>query len=381
MKTEKSLIVERNLSLDQELKQSVEREKKSSQNVRSLFTKLEIVESEKDFLGESMKELGDELREKNQSVEKIKSEMEAVTNELATVKHQHSTTMKQLKELEADFQKCREKESDVRDRWMKCKSQVDDTNNKLMGKMSEIASLEKKIRKIEKQNRELKRDLGGCGDFLKQTRDEVKTLGKENSLLNDEIRENESRFTKMKTQMDKIIHERDLISKQMLRRQDENELLEKETNVVKTAIERANGMYNERLEDIKLLKNEIRSLRSQSNILKRGLQNTTDMRHEVLQLHRKLNQERNKSKVLEQEMATPMNVHRWRKLNRFDAKRIDLLKKCQRLQQTALMQTAKVSKAEEIIQKLKEKVELLEKDLSSRPIEAVYDKLRAARVN
>lgn len=72
-----------------------------------------------------------------------------------------------------------------------------------------------------------------------------------------------------------------------------------------------NSQYNDRLEDIKLLKIEIKNLRSQRNLLARGSANTADMRQEVLQLNRVLVQERVRTRVLEDEMTTPMNVHRF----------------------------------------------------------------------
>jgi hypothetical protein len=70
-------------------------------------------------------------------------------------------------------------------------------------------------------------------------------------------------------------------------------------------------MYNERLSDIDLLKIEIKNLRTKCDVLQKGLSNTADMRKEVLLLHRKWNQERVRSKVLMEEMNTPMNIHRY----------------------------------------------------------------------
>lgn len=87
-----------------------------------------------------------------------------------------------------------------------------------------------------------------------------------------------------------------------------------------------------RLDDIKLLKIEIKNLRHKNNLLTRGLCNTIDMRQEVLQLHRQLNLERVKSTALEEEMSTPMNIHRWRKLSGKDPEKMDLIVKIQTLQ-------------------------------------------------
>lgn len=92
------------------------------------------------------------------------------------------------------------------------------------------------------------------------------------------------------------------------------------------------AQYQKRLDDIRLLKIEIANLRSQRNLLTRGLANTADMRQEVLQLNRALTQERVRAKALEQEMMTPMNIHRWRKLSGKDPDKMELIQKIHGLQ-------------------------------------------------
>lgn len=90
--------------------------------------------------------------------------------------------------------------------------------------------------------------------------------------------------------------------------------------------------YTDRLEDIRLLKIEIANIRSQKYLLTRGLCNVIDMRQEVLQLGRDLTQERVRSRALEEEMSTPMNIHRWHQLSGRDPEKMDLIFKVQTLQ-------------------------------------------------
>lgn len=132
--------------------------------------------------------------------------------------------------------------------------------------------------------------------------------------------------------MDTALKEKDLIGTQMIKRNEEIGLLKEKLQVIQMALDRGESQYNKRLDDIKLLKIEIANLRSQRNLLTRGLANTADMRQEVLQLNRVLTQERVKSKALEQEMSTPMNIHRWRKLEGNDPDKLDLIVKIQTLQ-------------------------------------------------
>lgn len=157
---------------------------------------------------------------------------------------------------------------------------------------------------------------------------------------------------KLRTQLDSTQNERDLIGTQMIRRNDEIGLLNEKIMIIQMALDRGalifflifqlflrnfffqtgESQYNKRLDDIRLLKIEICNLRSQRNLLTRGMSNTADMRQEVLQLNRVLTQERVRAKALEQEMMTPMNIHRWRKLSGRDPDKMDLIYKVQALQ-------------------------------------------------
>lgn len=115
---------------------------------------------------------------------------------------------------------------------------------------------------------------------------------------------------KLKKQLDNLISEKELVTTQITRKCEEIELLNQKINMMQLALDRSNSQYNDRLEDIKFLKIEIKNLRSQRNLLARGSANTADMRQEVLQLNRVLIQERVRARALENEMTTPMNVHR-----------------------------------------------------------------------
>jgi hypothetical protein len=151
--------------------------------------------------------------------------------------------------------------------------------------------------------------------------------------------------------LDGLTSDKDLISSQITRKCEEIELLNQKINMMQMALDRSNSQYNDRLEDIKFLKIEIKNLRSQRNLLARGSANTAgwymieclkcfsnfinqkilnlsssifcknkylsvimslflDLRQEVLQLNRVLVQERVRARALENEMTTPMNLHR-----------------------------------------------------------------------
>ena len=67
-----------------------------------------------------------------------------------------------------------------------------------------------------------------------------------------------------------------------------------------------------RIEDIRLLKLEIKKLRREKTILQKRVSNVEDLRREVFHLQRELLRERTRCKALEEELENPMNIHRSR---------------------------------------------------------------------
>lgn len=92
------------------------------------------------------------------------------------------------------------------------------------------------------------------------------------------------------------------------------------------------AQYDQRLEDIRLLKVEVKRLRQEKNLLTKSIDNMTDLRQEVFLLERDLTRERLKCRALEEEIQRPLNVHRWRKLEGSDPQALELLQKIQLLQ-------------------------------------------------
>lgn len=92
------------------------------------------------------------------------------------------------------------------------------------------------------------------------------------------------------------------------------------------------AQYAQRLEDIRLLKIEIKRLRQEKNLLSKTISNSTDLKQEVFHLERDLMKWRLKCRALEEELQNPMNIHRWRKLEGSDPELLDLLQKIQILQ-------------------------------------------------
>lgn len=196
----------------------------------------------------------------------------------------------------------------------------------------EILRQNKHIEKVEKEKQLILKDVQSLQVQLQHTRSEMKEKQMDCDRLTKSINESEDRSRALEKQLEGSNNQRDVLNVKLMEHAAEIAQLNEKLTNAQSALNRSEVQYANRLDDIRLLKIEISNLRSQSNTISRGLANTTDMRQEVLQLNRSLTQERIKIKALEQEMTTPMNVHRWRELQGKDPDKMELIDKVQTLQ-------------------------------------------------
>lgn len=169
-----------------------------------------------------------------------------------------------------------------------------------------LADADKKSTRASQQLEALQKEKDSTGFELVKRNDEIRNLNEKLKLMQAALDRGETSFSFLTDENNKmIINARDST---------------------------AEMQYNERLEDIRLLKIEIANIRSHKYLLTRGLCNVIDMRQEVLQLGRDLTQERVRARALEEEMSTPMNIHRWHQLSGRDPEKLDLIFKIQTLQ-------------------------------------------------
>jgi len=74
------------------------------------------------------------------------------------------------------------------------------------------------------------------------------------------------------------MYERDMVGAQLIRRNDELSLVYEKMKIVGTTLDKGEREYKERLEDIRILKLEIRSLRCKINALEKNIKETNDLR-------------------------------------------------------------------------------------------------------
>lgn len=76
-----------------------------------------------------------------------------------------------------------------------------------------------------------------------------------------------------------MINERDILGTQLIRRNDELALLYEKIKIQQSTLNKGEVQYNQRLEDIRILKLEIKKMRRERGILSKSVANVDDLRY------------------------------------------------------------------------------------------------------
>jgi len=161
----------------------------------------------------------------------------------------------------------------------------------------------------------------------------------------------------------------------LVRRNDELALLYEKIKIQQSTLAKGEIQYRQRLQDIRLLKLEIKKLRREKAILNKNVSSIDDLRKEVYHTQRELLRERTRCKALEEELENPMNIHRWRKLEASDPNRYEMILKIQALQKRLIDKTEEVVEKELAIQEKEKLYVELKQILARQPGPEVAEQL------
>jgi len=199
------------------------------------------------------------------------------------------------------------------------------------------------------------------------TQNELDQMNKEVKNLNDLIRDADEERKRQQKELQQVVSERDILGTQLVRRNDELALLYEKIKIQQSTLAKGEIQYRQRLQDIRLLKLEIKKLRREKAILNRNVSSIDDLRKEVYHTQRELLRERTRCKALEEELENPMNIHRWRKLEASDPNQYEMILKIQALQKRLIEKTEEVVEKELAIQEKEKLYEEMNNLLSKQP--------------
>ncbi|XP_038613466.1 cilia- and flagella-associated protein 58 [Tachyglossus aculeatus] len=228
--------------------------------------------------------------------------------------------------------------------------QVDQLKEEITAKESALVRLHLDHQRIEKEKEALKAELVKMKQQALETKHFIEKQESEERKLLKIITESDAERLRQKKELDQVISERDILGSQLVRRNDELALLYEKIKIQQSILNKGETQYRQRVEDIRILKLEIKKLRREKGILARSVANVEELRQEVFHLQREFLKERTRCRALEEELESPLNVHRWRKLEASDPSTFELIQKIHTLQRRLISKTEEVVEKELLLQ-------------------------------
>ncbi|CDI83134.1 hypothetical protein, conserved [Eimeria praecox] len=178
-----------------------------------------------------------------------------------------------------------------------------------------------------------------------------------------------------------ILAERDMLGTQLLKRNQELSLLYEKVRIQESTLAKGEAQYKERLKEIKEWSRQCMAFRRELRNLEGGVAEVESLKREILQLQKELLQERTKVRALTEALATPMNVHRWRRLEGTDPAKVELVKKIQSLQKRLIAKTEEVIERDLQIQEREKLFVQLKTTLNKQPGAEVFARMQSLQTD
>ncbi|NXA85511.1 CFA58 protein, partial [Melanocharis versteri] len=233
--------------------------------------------------------------------------------------------------------------------------QVDQLKEELKEKEAALEKAHLEFQQSEDEKESLKAELLKMTKQALETKAYIENQEAEEKKLLKIIAEADAERLKQKKEFDKVLCERHALGTQLMRRNDEVALLYEKIKIQQAILNRGETEYRQRMEDMRILKLEIKKLRREKGILGKSVANVEELRWEFNHMQKELLREQTRCKILEEELQKPLQVHRWRKLEASDPTTYELILKVQRLQKRLISKTGEVIEKEFLLQE-KEKL-------------------------
>jgi len=313
--------------------------------------------------------LMDEIKIRENQSKDVNKRMEELQGRMGEQEKQHDTIRVDMNNSLKDLADAQREISDLEQDKKSAQRLIDTLRSDISIKDSALVKENYDYRR-EKSQRELFADeISKLKKSISENDISIRTHQAEARRLGTSIRKLEDAASVQKREYDHVIHERDILGTQLIRRNDEVALLYEKMKILQNTKRRGELQYNARLDDIRILKIKVRDLQRQLTISQGGQAGADNMSIKLTLVQKELIRERLKVKALSEELENPINVHRWRKLEGSDPHAYEMVQKIQILQKRLLLKSEEVVKKNTIIREQENRQLEIEKTLARKPQE------------
>jgi chromosome segregation ATPase len=157
--------------------------------------------------------------------------------------------------------------------------QIDQLKEEIQNKEQALVKEHALHQQVEKEKDNLKAELQQMKKIAAETKAYIDSQQAEERKLLKIIQEADAERSRQKKQLEQVIQERDILGTQLVRRNDELALLYEKIKIQQSTLNKGEMQYKGRIEDIRILKLEIKRLRREKKILNVKVTNVDDLRY------------------------------------------------------------------------------------------------------
>ncbi|KAH8284178.1 hypothetical protein KR054_011689 [Drosophila jambulina] len=386
----------------QQLEQTIALHQEAQHEVRALKDTISTMDIKLKKLNEDASKLKKEKTKKLDEIQHWIDKLDAMQNEIhlkenyeielkrtisdleakcSKFQQQHDVLVGERQTLQRNVQVADEDRQKLRDQLVNLQALIEKLKAKIGYRDAELSKLQLQIDRMEKERRLLRNDIRHAQLGQQHTKAELLDKRKENDRHAKSLQEDELKLARLRKDADNLINEKNAISAALTKRNEEYERLKHSQENLQTVYDQTQRQYTQCQDDMRLMGVEIKNLRTERDVLRADRESAADLRQELLQMHRMLNQERIKARALQDEMVTPMNVHRWRLLSGKDPEKMDLLSRISILRRQLLQQNVAASEQERALNEAQQLYAALKEFMLKLPSHKVQAELNSVKAN
>ena len=298
-----------------------------------------------------------ELQKKNIEAE---AKLKQQKNLFDTVREDRNLYSKNLIESRQEIQELEKKKKIMQ-------HQIDQFKEDIVLKDNELIKEKKRDSELSANDQELKVAIEKLKNKAEKLESGNRESEKDIQRLKYIITEVEQERLKLEKDLELVTNERDILGTQLIRRNDELDLLYEKIKIYTSTLKKGETQYNERLADITLKKTNIIELKRKVKDRTKLAESVISLKKERQQLEKEVLEEKIKVKALSEEIENAMNVHRWRKLEGTDPELYELITKIHTLQRRLIGKKDDVTTRQQQLEDLEKRYEALKKALARQP--------------
>ena len=297
------------------------------------------VEAERDhYLGEAqdlakrVDMLLDDMSDADGAVFTFKKELAEMESKLKQQQNKYQSARNDRTMLNKNLTGAQDEIADLKGKLRVFQHQFDQLKEEMVAKEAALVKAAQDQQKLLKEKEDLVLEVDSSKEETKQIEKKNKEIEKNFSLVQDRYRLQQNELDKCRAQLEDALRKRSLSDAKLGKKEEQLGQLKKKDAVQEKVLARGEGAYRDRLEDIRVLKLEVKRLNHEASISAKSVRTMDDLKQELLQLQKDLLAERTRVRSLQSEVESPLNVHRWRKLEGNDPSSFELIQKVQALQ-------------------------------------------------